>query len=186
MNMGCWLAGSCCWANSRLLLNTVQGLSMQMRTECLDSADNVGGRIVRFPLLIHGWLNWTPRRCFWISHSPRRKCEIPWTRICYRSCLGKTWVAATLLEGLTADLPLAGLDIDRIAASLQDATLSTVCEWVQSGVVPAWSDYAGLSPELRCWRLQIGKWIRREDCGVPGLLRRGLLSSWCQAGSGRT
>ena len=69
---------------------------------------------------------------------------------------GKTWVAATLLEGLTADLPPAESDIDLIAASLHDATLTTVREWIQSGVVPAWSDCAGLSPELRCWRLQIG------------------------------
>ena len=63
---------------------------------------------------------------------------------------GETWVAATLLEGLTADLPPAGSDIDLIAASRQDATFTTVREWVQSGVAPAWSD------ELRCWRLQIG------------------------------
>ena len=42
-------------------------------------------------------------------------------------------------------------------ASRQDATLTMVREWVQSGVVPAWSDCSGLSPELRCWRLQIGK-----------------------------
>ena len=69
---------------------------------------------------------------------------------------GETWVAATLLEGLTADLPPAGSDIDLIAASRQYATLSTVREWVQSGVVLEWSDCAGLSPELRCWRLQIG------------------------------
>ena len=49
---------------------------------------------------------------------------------------GETWVAATLLEGLTADLPPAGSDIDLIAASRQDVTLTTVREWVQSGVVP--------------------------------------------------
>ena len=47
---------------------------------------------------------------------------------------GETWVAATLLEGLTAE----------------------VHEWVQSGAVPSWTDCAGFSPELRCWRLQIG------------------------------
>ena len=68
---------------------------------------------------------------------------------------GETWVAATLLEGLTADLLPAGSDIDLIVASRQDATLTTVREWVQSGEIPAWSDCAGLSPELRCWRLQI-------------------------------
>ena len=69
---------------------------------------------------------------------------------------GETWVAATLLEGLTADLPPADSDIDLVVASRQDATLTTVRDWVQSGVVPAWSDCSGLSPELRCWRLQIG------------------------------
>ena len=47
---------------------------------------------------------------------------------------GETWVAAMLLEGLTADLPLAGSDLNLIAASRQDATLTTVREWVQSGV----------------------------------------------------
>ena len=46
----------------------------------------------------------------------------------------ETWVAAALLEGLAADLPPAGSDIDLITASRQNATLTTVCEWVQSGV----------------------------------------------------
>ena len=65
-------------------------------------------------------------------------------------------MAATLLEGLAADFPPAGSDFDLIAASRQDATLTTVREWVQSGVVPAWSDCSGVSPELLCWQLQIG------------------------------
>ena len=69
---------------------------------------------------------------------------------------GETWVASALLEELSVDLPTAGTDIDLIVASRQDATLTTVQKWVQSGVVPAWSECAGLSPELRCWRLQIG------------------------------
>ena len=69
---------------------------------------------------------------------------------------GKTWVAVTLFEELTADLPPAGPDLDLIVASRQDATLTTVREWVQSGAAPAWSECSGLSPELRCWRLQIG------------------------------
>ena len=47
----------------------------------------------------------------------------------------ETWVAATLLEGLMAGLPPAGSDIDLIVASRQDANLTTVREWVQSGVV---------------------------------------------------
>ena len=68
----------------------------------------------------------------------------------------ETWVASALLEELSADLPKADSDIDLIVASHQDATLTTVREWVQFGMVLAWSDCAGLSPELRCWRLQIG------------------------------
>ena len=46
--------------------------------------------------------------------------------------------------------------MDLIVASRQDATLATVREWVQSGTVPVWADCAGFSPELRCWRLQVG------------------------------
>ena len=65
-------------------------------------------------------------------------------------------MAATLLEGLTADLLPAGAGLDLIVASRQDTTLATVREWVQWGVIPSWTDCAGLSPELRCWRLQIG------------------------------
>ena len=69
---------------------------------------------------------------------------------------GETWVASALLEELTADLPMAGSDIDLIAASRDDSTLGTVRSWLQSGSVPPWSACAGLSPELRCWRLQLG------------------------------
>ena len=39
---------------------------------------------------------------------------------------GETWLAATLLEGLTADLPPAGSDLDLIVSSRQDATLTTI------------------------------------------------------------
>ena len=38
---------------------------------------------------------------------------------------GETWVAATLLEVLTADLPPVGSNLDLIVASRQDATLTT-------------------------------------------------------------
>ena len=71
MRMECWLAGTCCWASSQLLSSTVRGLSMPMRTGFLDNVDNVGDRIVWFPLLIHRWPNWMPRRFFRISHSVR-------------------------------------------------------------------------------------------------------------------
>ena len=60
---------------------------------------------------------------------------------------GETWVASVLLEELSVDLLTAGSDIDLSMASRQDATLTTVWKWVQSGVVPAWSECAGLSPE---------------------------------------
>ena len=69
---------------------------------------------------------------------------------------GETWVATTLLEGLTADLLPAGADLDLIVAFRQDTTLATVREWVKSGTVPLCTDCAGLSLELRCWRLQVG------------------------------
>ena len=49
---------------------------------------------------------------------------------------GETWVARTLLEGLTADLLPAGADLDLIFTSSQDTMLATVREWVQSGTVP--------------------------------------------------
>ena len=69
---------------------------------------------------------------------------------------GETWVASALLEELAVDLPTAGSDIDLIAASCDDSTLGTVRSWLQSDSVPPWSACAGLSQELRCWRLQLG------------------------------
>ena len=39
---------------------------------------------------------------------------------------GETWVASALLEEFTADLRLAGVDMDVITASHQDPTLATV------------------------------------------------------------
>ena len=56
---------------------------------------------------------------------------------------GETWVVATLLEGLTADLLPAGAGLDLIVASRQDTTLAMVREWVWSGVIPTWTDCAG-------------------------------------------
>ena len=69
---------------------------------------------------------------------------------------GETWVASALLEELTVDLPTAGSDIDLVAASREDNTLQTVRSWVESGNALPWPACAGLSPELRCCRLQIG------------------------------
>ena len=122
--------------------------AQQMRTVCLDSVGNVRGLTIRYRLPIRGLLMWTPRRFSWISRSMDADL-LP-------ELSGEIWMAATLLEGLAVDLPSAGSDIDLIVASRQDATLTTVREWAQSGAVPAWSACSGLSPEFRCWRLQFG------------------------------
>ena len=62
---------------------------------------------------------------------------------------GETWVASALIEEFTADLLPAGSNVDLI----DDDTLATVRGWIQSKSTPAWAECAGLSPELRCWRL---------------------------------
>ena len=67
-----------------------------------------------------------------------------------------TWVAATYLEEVAADLPPADSEPDFIVASCLDETLIMVRQWVQSGSAPPWSNCSGLSPELRCWWLQFG------------------------------
>ena len=54
------------------------------------------------------------------------------------------------------DLPTAGSDIDLVTASRRDKILQTVRSWIESGNAPPWPACAGLSPELRCWRLQVG------------------------------
>ena len=69
---------------------------------------------------------------------------------------GETWVAATYLDEVTADLPPAALEPDLIIASRLDETLITVWKWAQSGSAPSLSDCAGLSPELRSWQVQFG------------------------------
>ena len=69
---------------------------------------------------------------------------------------GETWVASAFIEEFTADLLPAGSNVDLITESRQDDTLATVRGWIQSKSTPAWADCAGLSPELRCWRLQVG------------------------------
>ena len=88
---------------------------------------------------------------------------------------GETWVASALLEEFTADLLPAGADLDLIAASRQDATLATVREWIQSESIPMWAECAGLSPELRCWRLQVGNLFIDTD---GRLWRRRVRRRW--------
>ena len=96
-----------------------------------------------------------------------------------------------IVGDLTGDLLPAGADLDLIVASRQDRTLATVREWVQSGNVTLWADCSGLSPELRCWRLQVGNlsidmdgrlWRRRvppsgaSQLVVPQEERRDMIS----------
>ena len=69
---------------------------------------------------------------------------------------GETWVASALTEEFAADLLPAGSNIDLIAECRHDDMLATMRGWIQSSSTPTWADCAGLSPELRCWRLQIG------------------------------
>ena len=98
---------------------------------------------------------------------------------------GETWVAATYLEELTADLPSTDYlpstdsDLDFIFASRRDETLTTVHQWVQTGAPPACPECLGLSPELRCWRLQFGNlsvntegrlWRRRAPLAMSSQL----------------
>ena len=70
---------------------------------------------------------------------------------------GETWVAATYLEEVTADLPPADSEPDLINACRLDETLITGRKkWIQAGSAPSWSECSGLSPDLRCWKLQFG------------------------------
>ena len=86
---------------------------------------------------------------------------------------GETWVASALTEEFTADLPV-GNTIDLIAESHSDETLTVIREWIQSNSTPAWADCAGLSPELRCWGLQ----IRMAGYGGNEHHRRRVLNWW--------
>ena len=49
MRMGCWPAGTYCWASSRLRLNTDRDHNMRMPTECLGNVASAGDQTVRYP-----------------------------------------------------------------------------------------------------------------------------------------
>ena len=96
---------------------------------------------------------------------------------------GKTWVASALMEELTVDLLQAASNVDLILESRQDATLATVREWLQSGATPAWAECARFSPELCCWRLQLGnlsiaQLTRTADYAGAGHRRRRAHNRW--------
>ena len=118
MLMGCWPAGTCWWASSQLLLSTVQGLNMQtsdgmsrqcgqcMRPGCPVSSpdsrvDDGGSTSV-------------------LLDQPFASSEMgdSMDTDLMPDLSGETWVAATLSDELTADLPLAGSDLDLIASQL--------------------------------------------------------------------
>ena len=105
-------------------------------------------------------------------------------------CSGETWVASALIDELTVDLPAPGVGDDLVSDTARDKMLQTVRSWVVSGVAPLWSECAGLSPELRSWRLQVGNikidsegrlWRRRSPPAVGSQLvipvkkRRGFI-----------
>ena len=88
---------------------------------------------------------------------------------------GETWVASALLDELTVDLPAAGVDDELVSDTAEDKILQTVRSWVESGDAPPWLECAGLAPELRSWRLQVGNikidsggrlWRRRSPPAV--------------------
>ena len=89
---------------------------------------------------------------------------------------GETWVASALLDELTGDLQPARVNNDLVSATSED---KMVRSWVESGNAPPWPECAGLAPELRCWRLQIGNlkvdslgrlWRRRSPPSVGSQL----------------
>ena len=49
---------------------------------------------------------------------------------------GETWVASALLDELTGDLQLAGVNGDLVSAASEDKMLQTVRLWVESGKPP--------------------------------------------------
>ena len=92
---------------------------------------------------------------------------------------GETWVASALLDELTGDLPLAGVNDELVSATSENRMLQTVRSWVESGNAPPWLECTGLAPELRCWRLQVGNlkidslgrlWRRRSPPSVGSQL----------------
>ena len=92
---------------------------------------------------------------------------------------GETWVASALLDELTNDLPTPGVGDSLVSDTASDKILQTVRSWVDSGLAPPWRECAGLSPELRSWRLQIGNikidsegrlWRRRSPPAVGSQL----------------
>ena len=112
-----------------------------------------------------------------VSSSDKRVLEVDSTTVPGRSAMdadllpelsGETWVAATLLEGLTADLPPFASDRDLIVASRQDATLTTSMRGYSRG-------QPRCGPNVRVCLLSCGvgdcssgtcQWTRKADCGV--------------------
>ena len=126
---------------------------------------------------------WTLERCQAETVWSDRLTPIPFTASAMGNSIdtdllpelsGETWVATTHLDEATGDLPLPNSEPDLIVSSPTDKTLTIVREWVRAGVPPAWSDCAGLFPELCLWRLQfvIYPLIRTVDCGIAAHPRR--------------
>ena len=159
MRTGCWPTGTYCWASFQLHSSTDRDLYIRMLTECLGNvvSPNVGDRTARYR---------HPRRMAAVeAETQSLLVDQPFATLEMGDSMdsdllpelsGETWVASALLEELTWDLPTAGADIDLVAASRGDKILQMVRSWVESRNAPPWPACARLTPELRCWRLQVG------------------------------
>ena len=141
-----------------------------MPTGCLDNAVSVGVRTARYPRPICRQSKLRHSRYYLISRLLHQKWAIQWTQDLLPELSGETWVASALMEELTWDLPTVGTDIDLVTATCEDQMLQTVRSWVESGNAPPWPACAGLSPELRCWRIQVRN-LKIDSVGRLGRCR---------------
>ena len=101
-----------------------------MLMECLGSVVSVGVRTARFP---------------------RPICRRP--RLTQSLLVDQPFFATSEMgDSMDADF----VNNELVLATSEDRMLQTVRSWVESGDAASWTACAGLAPELRCWRLQIG------------------------------
>ena len=179
MRTECWLGGTCCWANSQLHLNTDQelyhnnadGMSRQCgqcrRPDCPVSAADI-------PMIDNDTQSLLVDQPFATSEmGDSMDADL------LPEGSGETWVASALLDELTNDLPAPGVGDNLVSDTASDKVLQTVRSWWIRVLAPPWRECAGLSPELRSWRLQVGNikidsegrlWRRRSPPAVGSQL----------------
>ena len=141
MVTACWPGGMCFSDNSRSPLNTVRGLSTLMLMASPVSVASVSGRIVRWDCRTSSTSD--------LVEQPFAASAMGDSMDTYVVGSCETWVAAIHLDEATCDLLPPDSDPDLIASSHTDKTLTIVQDWVWASTPLAWSDCAGLSPELR-------------------------------------